>query len=960
MASISWNEVRERALKFSRTWGAAVSERADKQTFWNEFFEVFGLLRRSVASFEEPVVNIRGHYGAIDLFWPGVLLVEHKSAGKKLNEASSQAFEYVRDLLREGRGEEVPRYIVVSDFANFALYDLEPEDQRDLPLFDTGRPYNLTIFPLIDLHKHVRDFAFVRGEKPLRLDPENPANLVATQLLADLHDALETAGYSGHALERYLVRILFCLFAEDTGIFEPQLFTQYIKLHSKADGSDLGRVLAELFEVLDSDPDRGERMRGLDEDLAAFPYVNGALFKERLRSVAFNRDLRDALFKCCNFLWAKISPAVFGSLFQNVMGKGEEGKRERRNLGAHYTSERDIMKVLRGLFLDELRTKLDGALADRSTRRTERLRDFQTELRRLRVLDPACGCGNFLILAYREIRRLETEALVALYSTKLGGRELHLNVRELAQVDVDQFYGIEIQEWPARIAEMGLWLTDHQCNLELAEALGQRFNRLPLRATPTIRVANALRLDWRGVLAPSDDVIILGNPPFVGKKEQRAAQKDDIASVWGKGAVGAGVLDYVTCWYHKATEYIHDSRIRVGFVSPNSISQGEQVGVLWAKLLPQGVKIHFAHTTFAWQSEARGKAHVHVVIIGFGAFDTAHKTIFEYDSPNGEPHPLPANNINPYLADASDILIGKRTKPLDGAPKINYGSMMIDKPRDAGDAEGLIITEEERGILLAECPRLKSYIRKLVGGDEYINGNVRWCLWLVNAPPTLLRESPRLHARIERVRKFRASSGRPQTNELAKTPTLFGEIRQPSTKYLIIPKVSSETRSYIPVGFLQPDIIASGSALIIPGASNYHFGIISSAMHNAWMRCVGGRLESRYQYSSQIVYNNFPWPTEPSNKNVEAVENAAQAVLDTRAGFPASSLADLYDPLAMPATLTKAHAALDRAVDRCYRAEKFLSERARVDYLFGLYERLTAPIVAAAAAKPHRGRASPS
>jgi len=462
--------------------------------------------RRSVATFEHAVANARGSYGFLDLFWPGVLLVEHKSRSASLAKAESQAFSYVLDLVRDGRHDAVPRYIVLCDFARVALYDLEPEDQRDLPLFDDGRAYHLTEFPLKELHRHVRDFAFIKGEKPVRLDPEDPANLKATQLLADLHDALESTGYTGHALERTLVRLLFCLFAEDSGIYEPGTFTALVD-RSRADGRDLGPLLNELWDVLNTAEDR--RQTTLDEDLAAFPYVNGGLFAENLPTCAYNTALREALIACCRFHWARISPAVFGSLFQGVM----EGK-ERRQLGAHYTSERDILKLLRALFLDDLRAELDAAKADRSTSRANRLRAFQQKLRRLRLFDPACGCGNFLILGYRELRRLENECLGKLQQrTKDGAIFTELDVRALALVDVDQFYGLEIGEWPARIAEVGLWLQDHQCNVELAELLGQTYRRLPLKATPTIRVANALRTDWREFLPPTDDVLVLATRP---------------------------------------------------------------------------------------------------------------------------------------------------------------------------------------------------------------------------------------------------------------------------------------------------------------------------------------------------------------------------------------------------------------------------------------------------------------
>jgi hypothetical protein len=924
---LSWNEVRDRALRFSRSWAEAAHEEGDKQTFWNDFFEVFGLARRSVATFERAVRNARGTYGFLDLFWPGMLLVEHKSRGASFHRAESQAFAYVADLMREGRHEDVPRYIVICDFARFVLHDLEGGE-------DGG---SVTEFPLAELRDHVREFAFVKGEKPVRVDPENPANIKATELLAALHDELEASGYRGHSLERMLVRVLFCLFAEDTGIFEPGSFTGLV-MRSREDGRDLGPMLAELWDVLNTP--ENERQRTLDEDLASFPYVNGGLYDERLPNCSFNSALRDAILACCRFQWAKISPAVFGSLFQSVMDA-----KERRKIGAHYTSEPDIMKVLRSLFLDALREELDAAKADRSTNRASRLRAFQQKLRRLRLLDPACGCGNFLILGYRELRRLENECVVALH-TKAGQVQGELDVRALALVDVDQFYGIEIGEWPARIAEVGLWLQDHQCNVELADALGCAYRRLPLRATPTIVVGNALRVDWRAVLPPSPDVLVMGNPPFVGKQYMTPEQDADMGAVCGE-IKGHGLLDYVTAWYVKAAHYIAGTRIVCAFVSTNSISQGEQPSVLWSHLFQHRIKIHFAHRPFAWSSEASGRAHVHVVIVGFGAFDAPAKRLYEMDDAGRMTMSRDLANISPYLLPGGDVVVGARSAPLCAVPEIVFGSM----PNDGGH---LMLSAAERDELLAREPGAGKFVRPLLGADEFLNGVPRYCLWLVDISPKELRAMPAVLARIEAVREQRAKSKREATRKLAVFPTLFGENRQPGGRYLAIPSVSSERRRYIPIAFLDADIIANNLLLIVPGAEIYHFGVLTSAMHMSWMRMVAGRLESRYRYSNKLVYNNYPWPAADVAKR-EDIGRCAQAVLDGRARFPGSTLSDLYDPLAMPPALADAHAALDRAVDRAYRAKAFASDRERVEHLFSLYEQAIAPLVSVSA-RPRRGR----
>ncbi|MCX6890196.1 MAG: class I SAM-dependent DNA methyltransferase, partial [Verrucomicrobia bacterium] len=506
MPQLSWSEVRERAIRFSRNWSGATSERADKQTFWNEFFEVFGIRRASVAAFEANVRNLQGHTNAIDLLWRGTLIVEHKSRGQSLERAETQAFGYIEDLTREGRGDEIPRYVLVSDFAHFALYDLEPEEQRDLPLF-AGRPLSRVSFTLAEFPRHIRAFAFMLGQTRVRLDPEDPANQKAYDRMCELHDALKLGGFSGHELERLLVRILFCMFAEDTGIFAPEAFTQFVRTHTREDGEDLGARLNELFEWLNR-PEADNAQEDTDP-LYGFRYVNGGLFGERLGFARFNRNMRRALLSSCEFSWARISPAVFGSLFQGVLDD-----RARRQQGAHYTSERDIMKVLRSLFLDDLRAEWARLKRDRSSRHRANVEAFHERLQSLEFLDPACGCGNFLVLAYREIRGLEIEVMRELH----GGEQQVLDVRQVLKVDVDQFHGIEYSEWPVRIAEVAMWLMDHQMNAEAAETFGQSFDRLPLRASPHIVHGNALRLDWNEVLPRGECSYVLGNPPFVGKQ----------------------------------------------------------------------------------------------------------------------------------------------------------------------------------------------------------------------------------------------------------------------------------------------------------------------------------------------------------------------------------------------------------------------------------------------------------
>jgi len=700
--------------------------------------------------------------------------------------------------------------------------------------------------------------------------------------------------------------------------------------------------LARLFDVLNTPSDK--RQKNLDETLEAFPYVNGELFAENLGFADLNRDMRNALLASTRFDWSRISPAIFGSLFQAVMEP-----KERRQIGGHYTSERDILKVARALFLDDLREEFT-----RVKKNKPELRRFHQKIAKLRFLDPACGCGNFLVITYRELRLLEIEVLTGLH----GDGQQQLDIAQLSQVDVDAFYGIEISEWPARIAEVAMWLMDHQMNIRLSEAFGQYFVRLPLKKSPTIVCDNALRLDWKKVLPSDQCSYVLGNPPFVGAKYQTVAQRADMDLV-ASHVDGGGLLDYVTGWYFKAAEYAQGTKIVVGFVSTNSISQGEQAGVLWRDLFHQGMKIHFCHRTFSWQSEARGRAHVHVVIIGFSNFDTAMKRIFDYGTNEENVTISNPKNISPYLVEGPDRAITNRSKPLCEVPEMGIGN----KPIDGGH---YLFTPEEKADFLAVEPAAKDYFRRWVGSEEFINGIERWCLWLGDCPAGELRKMPHAMARVEAVKSLRLNSKSEPTKKLAARPTRFHVENMPTRTFLIIPEVSSERRSYIPIGFMRPEILCSNLVKIISDASLYHFGVLSSAMHMAWMRHVCGRLESRYRYSNKLVYNNYPWPESPSGARQKAVEEKARRVLELRvefgdgrhgflptrkSGVAPATLADLYDPLSMPPKLLKAHAELDRAVDLCYRAQAFTSERQRVEFLFALYEKLTSPLLTVTAKK---------
>ncbi len=915
--ALSWTEIRNNALAFSREWARDTSEDAEAKSFWDAFFQIFGVSRRRIASFEEPVKKSDGSGGFIDLLWRGLLIVEHKSRGKDLNRAFHQATDYFYGL----KDRDLPKYVLVSDFARFRLYDLDEGTETE--------------FPLADLHKHIGLFGFVAGYQTHKAGVvEEAASIKAAEQLGKLHDQLKAAGYEGHQLEVLLVRLLFCLFADDTGIFERRnQFKDYLEVRTAEDGVDLGQHLALLFQVLNTPPDK--RQKSLDELLAGFTYVNGRLFEETLPIPAFDRAMRETLLDAAGLDWSRISPAIFGSLFQSIMDR-----EARRNLGAHYTRESNILKALGPLFLDGLAAEL-AACGNNAKKLTE----FQKKLAGLRILDPACGCGNFLVIAYRELRRLELEVLRRLM--KVGESSRSLDIAGLVRVDVDQFYGIEIEEFPAQIAQVALWLTDHQMNQVVSEEFGAYFVRLPLKKAPNIVHGNALRVPWEDVVPAAQLSYIVGNPPFIGAKFQSDAQRADVAQVF-EGTKNAGLLDYVCCWYRKAVDYIRGTDVSVAFVSTNSITQGEQVGVLWPDLFALGVKIHFAHRTFQWSSEARGKAAVHCVIVGFGLGEPDRRVIFDYEDIRGEPQEIVARNINPYLVDAPDVVLVNRSAPICAVPEIGIGN----KPIDDGN---YLFTDEEKVEFLRREPKAAPYFRRWLGATEFLNDVRRWYLWLGDCSPALLRDMPLALERVERVSTFRRASKSAPTRKLAERPTHFHVENMPAGTYLLIPRHSSESRRYLPVGFIEPSVLTGDACLISKSASMYDFGVLESLMHNAWLRAVCGRIKSDYRYSAGIVYNNFPWP-DPTDAQREAIATAAQAVLDARAAHPGSTLADLYDPLTMPPDLLKAHQRLDRSVDAAYGRRDFKTEAERVAFLFERYQALTAPLAAAAEPKPKRRR----
>ena len=791
---------------------------------------------------------------------------------------------------------ELPKYILISDFETFKLYDLEEDKNYE--------------FTLNELYKNVHLFGFIAGYTKHKVVAEDPINIQAAQMMGKLHDKLKDVGYDGHSLEVFLVRLLFLGFAEDTSIFEKRAFLEFLENKTSEDGSDLGSKLTELFQVLNTPFEK--RLKNLDESLATFPYVNGKLFEEFLPIPSFDSKMREILLECCYLDWSKISPAIFGSLFQSIMDK-----EHRRNLGAHYTSEANILKLIRPLFLDELYEKFEKVKKNK-----KQLAEFHKELSTLHFLDPACGSGNFLIIAYRELRILELEILKILYSENV------LDISSIVWCDVDQFHGIEVEEFPAQIAQVAMWLIDHQMNMMISEHFGQYFVRLPLKKSADIIHANSLQIPWEDVINSDKLTYILGNPPFIGSNIMTKIQRAEVVKEF-HDVKGAGVLDYVTAWYLKASKYIQNTKIKVAFVSTNSIVQGEQVGILWKELFSNyGIKIHFAHQTFNWSNEAKSNAAVHVVIIGFAQFDSTNKRIFEYENIKSNAHEKSAKNINAYLVEGDDIVIEKRRKPLCNVLNIIKGNYYAK-------SEGLIIEEKDLDYLVKNEPNAKKWIKLLIGADEFINNRKRYCLWLVDCPPDELRKMPLVMERVNRVREDRLKSTDKGMQNLA--PIRFRETNNPD-KCIVIPVVSSEKRPYIPIGFIDKNTISTNGNLIIPNGDLFLFGQLTSLMHMAWVKYTCGRLKSDYRYSKDLVYNNYPFPKNVSEKQKKAVEEKAQNVLDIRASFSDCSLADLYDPLSMPPNLKKAHQELDKAVDNCYGSKSFKNDKERIEFLFGLYE----------------------
>ena len=905
------DELHEKADEFSKRFAKAHYESGEAQQFMRNFCEVFGINTYSSIQFEDKIKLkktevSRGGINRIDGFLPRMLLIEMKSGGKDLVKAGEQAFRYIR-LLEEDRPEDVPRYVMVSDFKTIDLYD------RNVSEVEPTETIKLSEF-----RNHLDKFYFLLDYKRIVECRQEELNIKAAEKLAALHDSIKKTEYDGKNLEILLVRILFCLFAEDTGLFaeQDQFYTLINKTHT--DATDLYGALDLLFISLDA----ARRPKSMYSNLRAFPYVNGDLFKGRLDPCYFSPESRADLLACSEIDWSQISPEIFGSLFQFIMHFEDNDtatkSKKRREFGAHYTSEKNIFRTIGPLFLDDLKQELKDCKGD-----SKKLQAYLGKLRQLHFFDPACGCGNFLVVAYRELRMLEEKALNEVKKGQL--------LFDMPLCNVNQFYGIEIDPSAAQIATLALWLVDHQMNMRCKNPDGTPYLRLPLTEKANIECGNALQMDWESVIPAQECSYVFGNPPFIGAKFMGDHQRADILKVCEE-IKNFGLLDYVSAWYVKSVRFLKKNPdVTAAFVSTNSITQGEQVGVLWKWMLAEGVKIHFAHRTFRWSNEGKGLAAVHCVIICFGLLKTRrHLKIFDYPDINGEPVRTRAKNINPYLVNAPNLVLERRNSPICNVPSMSKGN----QPTDGGH---LILSIEERNSFLTAFPKAAHLIKRLIGAKEFLHSEKRYCLWLVNASQNELNRYPFILERIEKCRRFRAEEGvASDTKALAETPTVFRETRNPES-YVIIPSVSSEKRAYVPFGFETSETIATNLCLVINDATLYHFGILTSTMHNAWMKAVCGRLESRYRYSAGIVYNNFPWPQSATEKQTKDVEKRAQKVLDVRKGHEGKTLAWMYNPETMPNDLRDAHNALDAAVDACYGYGGGKDDTARVAYLFGLY-----------------------
>lgn len=884
------------------------SEKQFAQSFWRDLFHqlcgVDDLLATGI-EFEFPVRSHEtGTIKFIDVLWPGVVLVEHKSAGESLDKAEQQARDYLISLEPAKR----PPVIILSDFAKFRIIEVL-----------AGKSVE---FALSDLPQHVARFESIIGDagsSSARIEVE--ADTKAANLMSELFVQFEKAGYTGHEVSVFLVRILFLLFGDDTAMWrrtERGLFADVVA-NSPEDGTGLGAILQELFLTLNTS--REQRPATLAESMSGFPYINGGIFAEQIPNFNFNKAMRNALIAATEYDWSTISPAIFGSLFQSVRDADT-----RREMGEHYTSETNILRCINDLFLNNFYKRMHDGWDS-----PQLLKSLRMELGLYNWLDPACGSGNFLVVAYKRMRDIELRLIARLQELENKRTQLELDGSFGLQVHLGQFHGIEIDEWSASIARVAMFLADHQANLALEQITGSAPNRFPLKESAVIVNADALTTNWAEVCPMSDKTYIMGNPPFFGARLQNAEQKANTEQVWNN-IKGVGELDFVSNWYKIAAEQIARHGGRAALVSTNSIAQGVQPAIIWTELYDMGMRIDFAHQTFKWSNDASGVAAVHVVIVGFSKnTQKGKRKLWQYADIKGAPILREVDNINAYLVDAPDILIRTRSLPLSAStPKLLLGS----QPNDGGFLSD--ISADEAAEIRESDPTAGKYLRRIIGARELIHDVERWCLWLVDATPNDMRTSKVISERVAAVKAQRLASTRPATRELANTAHLFGFINQPSTSYIAVPLVSSELRDYVPMAYFGPEVISNNLVSLIANAPMWLFGILQSRPFNVWNKSVSGRLESRVRISNTLTYNNFPFPDMTASQ-MEAVESAAKAVIDARMASEGSSLADLYESTSMPANLTKAHIKLDECVLGLLGLTRASSDAEVLEVLFAKY-----------------------
>ncbi|MBQ2943336.1 MAG: class I SAM-dependent DNA methyltransferase [Ruminococcus sp.] len=912
------SEIRANAKKFAEFYKDKGYEKGESQPFWLSLLrDVLGVSNpEQFITFEDRVKL--DHTSFIDGYIPAThVLIEQKGRNKDLRKPIKQSDGSVLTPFQQAQRysaalpySDRPRWIVVCNFEEFLIYDMEHpnSEPEQLLLKNLPKEYYRLKF-LVDTGDEN-----IHREMQVSIEAGKIVGLLYDAILKQYHDPESDTAL--RSLNMLCVRLVFCLYAEDAGIFGGHnKFHNYI---SSFPARDMRRALIDLFRILDTKAE--DRDPYEDKTLLEFPYVNGGLFAETdIEIPQFSDEIRDILLKnaSADFDWSDISPTIFGAVFESTLNP-----ETRRSGGMHYTSVENIHKVIDPLFLTDLSEELQDIKDIKVAKTRERkLDEFRTKLSTLTFLDPACGSGNFLTETYISLRKLENEALKA-----LEGDQIVLDTGDIIRVSIGQFYGIEINDFAVTVAKTALWIAESQMMKKTEDIVHMSLEFLPLKSYANIVEANALRIDWEDVVPKEKLNYIMGNPPYVGGMMTSKAQKAEMIEVIGN-IKGIGELDYVSAWYYKTSEYIKNTEIVTAFVSTNSICQGQQAVVMWKPLIDKGIKINFAYRTFIWDSEANVKSHVHCVIIGFSYIDSDNKLIFD------DERVCYAHNISPYLTDTPDVFIESRSVPICDVPKMFFGSM-------ARDGGGFIFTDNEKDELLKSEPLAEKWLRKYVGAQEFIKNKSRWCLWLVGANPHEVKSCPTVMARVAFVKEFREKSVAASTRKFAEIPALFCQIAQPDSDYIIIPRHSSETRRYIPIGFMESNVIASDAVLIIPNASIYSFGVLTSTVHNAWMRTVCGRIKSDYRYSKDIVYNNFPWPN-PTDEQKAEIERTVQAILDAREKYPDCSLADLYDELTMPPELRKAHQANDRAVMKAYGFKKDLSESAIVAELMKMYQELT-------------------